>query len=476
MKKTFVLSILTGFILLSQTLTAQKFIEKKSLAGSWLGKISANGSELRLIFNMKLNDKDSLIVTADSPDQGAKNIPLGRLILNNEKLTIQAPLLLAEYNGTIINDTTINGIWTQNGVDYPVNLKKLKAPFTLSRPQEPKPPFSYISEDVTFNNNKFNIQLAGTLTIPEGEGPFPAAIMITGSGPENRNEEIFGHKPFLVISDWLTRNGIAVLRYDDRGVGKSKGSYATATSADLATDAEAAFEFLKLDPKINSGAIGLIGHSEGGLIAPIVASSNPDISFIVSLAGIGVSGEQILDRQRADISRLSGVSEDNINESTETFRKFYAVLKEEKDNEKAEVKILAIIKEILEKKKTPVEEGEKAVRQLKSSFGAAKYTWFRYFLFTDPAIFWEKVKCPVLALNGEKDLQVAADENLPAIEKALRSTGNNSVKTVKLPELNHLFQHCKQGLPAEYGQIDETFSPEALKIISDWIIGLKISR
>jgi pimeloyl-ACP methyl ester carboxylesterase len=312
--------------------------------------------------------------------------------------------------------------------------------------------------------------------MPKGEGPFPAVIMITGSGPQNRDEELLGHKPFLVISDWLTRNGIAVLRVDDRGVGKSQGSQLNSTSADFATDVEAAFIFLKTNPKINPKAIGLMGHSEGGLIAPIVASSNPEIAYIVSLAGPGVTGQQVIIRQSQDIGRLSGVNEDQIKKSIETNKKLYAVLRKEKDNTKAEVKIFALYKEILEKEKVSREDSEKGVNQLKATFGASKYTWLRYFMFTDPSMYWKKVKCPVLALNGEKDLQVAAGENLPAIEKALKSSSNNSVKTVQLPGLNHLFQHCDKGLPSEYGNIEETFSPEALKIISDWILGLKISR
>jgi len=279
-----------------------------------------------------------------------------------------------------------------------------------------------------------------------------------------------GHKPFMVIADYLARNGIAVLRYDDRGVGKSQGNYATSTSADLATDAEAAFNFLKKNTSIKE--TGLLGHSEGGLIAPMVAALNPGVSFIVSLAGPGLTGEQIILRQAQDIGRLSGMTEDAIKESNETNKKLFAVLKKEKDNNKAELKILDLYKEILETKGTSKEETEKAADKLKSTFGASVYTWFRYFIMTDPSIFWEKVKCPVLALNGEKDLQVSSDENLSAIEKALIKGGNKSVKTTELPGLNHLFQHCTTGLPAEYGNIEETFSPEALRIISDWILGL----
>lgn len=472
MKKILTLVALSYILPSINHINGQNTNYKNILPGSWLGKIPINSIDLRLVFNLKLNEKDSLNATLDSPDQGAKNIPLGRVILKEKKLTILAPLLNGEYNGTISGDSTIEGTWTQRGVNYPVNLKKLKAPYTINRPQEPKPPLSYTSEDVMFNNSKFDINLAGTLTIPTGTPPFPAVIMITGSGAQNRDEELLGHKPFLIISDWLTRNGIAVLRYDDRGVGKSQGNYANATSADLATDAEAALIFLKNNPKINPKKIGLIGHSEGGLIAPIVAASNQDIAFIVSLAGPGVIGEQIIIRQSQDISRLSGLSEDQINKSTETNKKFFEVLRKEQDNNKAEIEIIAINKKILEKEKSSKEVIEQSVNQLKTTFGAPTYPWFRYFLFTDPAEFWKRVKCPVLALNGEKDLQVAADMNLPAIEKALKSTGNNSVKTVKLPGLNHLFQHCKTGLPAEYGEIEETFAPEVLKIISDWILGL----
>lgn len=472
MKRISVPTLLIAAILLTTSLYAQNTGTRQILPGSWMGKLSTNGIDLRLIFNLKLNENDSLSATLDSPDQGAKNISLGRVILKEKKLTIQAPALMGEYNGTMTGDSTIDGTWTQQGASFTVNLKKLRMAFSISRPQEPKPPFPYTSEDVTFTNSKFNIKLAGTLTVPKGNGPFKAVIMITGSGPQNRNEELLGHKPFLVIADYLSRNGIAVLRYDDRGVGGSQGNYSEATSADLSTDAEAAFGFLRNNSKINPEKIGFIGHSEGGLISPIAAASNPETGFIVSLAGPGVTGQQIIIRQKQEISRLSGVKESEIRETTETDKKLFAVLRKENDNKKAEIKILALYREILEKKKTSKEVTEKAIAQLKTTFGANLYTWYRYFLMTDPAVFWKQVKCPVLALNGEKDLQVSAKENLPAIEKALKYAGNNSVKIIQLPGLNHLFQHCKTGLPSEYGNIDETFSPEALKIISDWILAL----
>lgn len=476
MKRT-ILPVAILFLLFSgSSLTAQNAVSRKNLAGSWLGTLNTGAINLRIVFNLKYHENDSLSATLDSPDQGAKNIPLGKVVVNNDSLIIAAPALMGSYSGVMINDTTINGIWTQRGNGIALNINKLRQGLTIKRPQEPKPPFPYSSEDVTFPNKKFNIYLAGTLSIPDGDGPFPAVIMVTGSGAQNRNEELMGHKPFFVIADWLSRHGIAVLRYDDRGVGKSQGTYATATSADLATDAEAAYNFLRENSKINAAAVGFIGHSEGGLIAPIVASSNTAIAFIVSLAGPGVTGEQILYRQSADISRLSGIDEATIKENTEISKQLYSIVKKEKDNVKAEEKVFKTYGKILEDKNLSPEEFVKSLNQLKATFGASTYPWFRYFLITDPADFWKKVKCPVLVLNGEKDLQVASDVNLPAIEKALKSGGNSNIKTIELPELNHLFQHCTTGLPNEYNLIEETFSPEALEIISSWILGLKVSR
>jgi hypothetical protein len=413
-----------------------------------------------------------LVATPDSPDQGAKNIPLGKVILKDKQLIIEAPALTGEYKGIITSDSTIDGTWTQGGAKFNVILTKLTKNLVITRPQEPKPPFPYTSEDVKFTNEKFNISLAGTLTFPSGPGPFKTVVMITGSGAQNRNEELMGHKPFLVIADYLSRNGIAVLRYDDRGVGGSQGKYSEATSADLATDVEAAINYLKNNPKINQHEIGLIGHSEGGLIASIVASTNHNIGFIVSLAGPGINGEEIILRQTRDISQISGLDETHVKEATEINKKLYDVLKKEKNNDKAEIKILALYKELLKQNKTSDGDAENAVNQMKYSFGANRYTWFRYFIMTDPTKYWKKVKCPVLALDGEKDLQVAATLNIPAIEKAVRASGNKSVKTLIFPDLNHLFQHCKTGLPAEYNSIEETFSPEVLKTMADWILAL----
>jgi alpha/beta superfamily hydrolase len=281
-----------------------------------------------------------------------------------------------------------------------------------------------------------------------------------------------GHKPFWVIADYLSRNGIAVLRYDDRGVGQSKGTPLNATSDDFATDAEAAFLYLRTRKEIDPQSIGLAGHSEGGLIAPIVAASDTRIAFIISLAGPGVTGEEILHKQNHDISMVSGAEEKQVIKGISINKKLFAILRKEPDNNKAAEKITAAYKKILTKENLSAEDIDKDIKQLNSSLNPVSYNWFRYFISTDPKVFWKKVRCPVLALNGEKDLQVAADINLPAIEKALKAGGNKNIETIKLPGLNHLFQHCQTGLPAEYGEIEETFSPEVLKILADWINGL----
>lgn len=476
MKRVIAFILFFTVIISMMPLSAQKTVDKNIVAGLWLGNLDAGGVTLRIVYNIKINDKDSLIASMDSPDQGASNIPLGRVFARNDSLIILAPLLMGNYKGSIKSDTLIEGTWTQRGNKYPMNIRRISRPVANIRPQEPKPPFPYTTGEVIFPNKKFDIFLAGTLSIPAGNGPFPAVILIAGSGPHNRDEAVMGHRPFLVIADWLTRNGIAVLRYDDRGVGKSQGNYATATTGDLATDAESAFLYLKNNQKVNPNAIGLMGHSEGGLIAPMVASAEPNIAFIVSLSGPGVDGEQIILRQAADIGRLSGLSEEKIQEAQGINKALYAVVKSEKDDQKAEALVLDTYRKMLIDLKLSDDQVETAVSKLQREFGARVYPWFRYFISTDAADYWKKVKCPVLALNGEKDLQVAADVNLPAIEAALRSSGNNNVKTVRLPGLNHLFQHCTTGLPSEYNKIEETFSPEALKIISDWILGLKLSR
>jgi uncharacterized protein len=437
--------------------------DERRLQGSWLGKLQTNAMQLRVIFNVKVVG-DSLKVTLDSPDQGAKDIPLKKGWMNGDSVFISAPKLKGYYRGLMQKgDSIIDGVWTQGSYSSPLTLHFLTGAFIIRRPQEPHEPFPYKSEDLVFPNKTAKIELAGTLTIPEGKGPFPAVILVTGSGPQNRNEELMGHKPFLVIADYLTRNGIAVLRYDDRGTFKSKGNFANSTTFDFADDAEAALNYLLTRNEINPQNIGIAGHSEGGMIAPVIAARNVKVRFIILLAAPGISAREILNRQTALISKAYGMSEGEIDSANGINNKIYDILEKEPDSLTAAQKI----------KQIPIEgskgHNDQALTNTDLAIRQVDTKWFRTFLTFNPSNYLSKVRCPVLALNGSNDLQVPPDENLNAILDIMEKTGNKFYQIKKLPGLNHLFQHCKTGLPSEYNEIDETFAPEALQIILDWL-------
>jgi pimeloyl-ACP methyl ester carboxylesterase len=373
------------------------------------------------------------------------------------------------FDGTLNKEgSEIAGQFKQAGASFPLTLKRVARPTMLNRPQEPKPPFPYDEEEVSYENKRDGVKLAGTLTLPRGKTSFPAVILITGSGPQNRNEELLGHKPFLVLADYLTRQGVAVLRVDDRGVGGSTGSVPNSTSENFAADVLAGIEFLKGRRGINPKQIGLIGHSEGGLVAPMVASQSNDVAFIVLLAGPGLPGEEILYAQGALILKANGASAEALAKQWATQEMMFTILKQEKDNAAAEKKI----REGFDKQMTSANEAEKtqAKRLMDAQIGMVLSPWFRHFLTYDPRPALARVKCPVLALNGENDLQVPATENLREIEATLKAAGNKDVTVLRLPKLNHLFQTSETGSPGEYGKIEETFAPFALKTIGDWIL------
>jgi fermentation-respiration switch protein FrsA (DUF1100 family) len=347
-----------------------------------------------------------------------------------------------------------------------------------SRPQEPKPPYPYDEQEVVYQNKKDDLQLAGTLTLPRSKGPFPAVLLITGSGPQDRNETVFDHKPFLVLADHLTRMGIAALRVDDRGIGKSTGRFSEATSEDFAADALAGVEYLKTRKEIDPRRIGLIGHSEGGLIAPLVAAASTDVAFIVMMAGPGLTGEQILYRQTVLVCKAAGMSDGLIAQNRAAQERIFAILKQEKDKVVAEKRILEeadAFREVTAKARAEAtEEQKKGISIIAAAIeGQAKLVvspWFRFFLTYDPRPTLMKVRCPVLAIIGEKDLQVPAEENLAAIRLALKAGGNKDHTVLTLPKLNHLFQTCRTGAISEYAQIEETIAPAALDTISKWIL------
>lgn len=458
---------LIAILSLSMTNNLLGQIDQQKIQGSWLGVLKTQGIELRIVFNITAEKDNSLKSTLDSPDQGAKGIPLGKTLLEGTKFTIDAPAMVASYVGEVITDTSITGTWTQGGKSFPLNIFKQKKALTLNRPQEPKPPYDYNVEEVAINNKNSGSTLAGTLTLPKGIGPFPAVLLITGSGQQNRDEEIFGHKPFLVIADYLTKQGFAVLRCDDRGAGKSKGNLQNITTNDLASDASASLDFLYNDKRIESKKVGILGHSEGGLIAMMLASENKKIAFIISLAGPGITGKDILLQQSEVISKLMEVPANDVKKGTEINNGIYSILERESDNQKAQEQINAFLKDYLIK--INEKDIDKSLKDLEKGLSINTYSWLRYFIMSDPSIYLKKVGCPVLALNGSKDVQVIANPNLHAIEKNLKKSGNKDVTAIEVKDVNHLFQHCTTGLPNEYGKIDETFSQEVLAIIGEWL-------
>lgn len=465
MKRT---ALLAGLLLtVAMSVSGQRTF--KDIEGSWSGKIKTPAGDLEMVLHFSLTEADTIRGVADAPDQGVKDIPCGRVTLEEDTLFVDIPMTKGSFRGGFSGDTVITGIWSQLGGRYDLTLRRGVKPVVHNRPQEPKPPFPYHEEEVTFMNTAENFSLAGTLTLPEGDGPFPAVVLISGSGQQDRNETIFLHKPFMVLADHLTRNGIAVLRYDDRGVGKSKGKTNNATSLSFADDAEAAVNFLLQRPEINKKKIGLAGHSEGGLIAPIVASRNSNIAFIVSLAGPGVSGREIMLRQAGDILKASGTPQAEIDETLATNGHLFSMVVDEPDQRKFVKDAMDWYGKELESKGVSPEERKEKMAAFTQGLISVNNPWMRYFIVTDPVQFWSKVKCPVLALNGEKDLQVSQEINLPAIKAALRSGGNRKVKTMMLPGLNHLFQTADKGSPDEYIKIEETFSPAAMELITSWI-------
>jgi len=337
--------------------------------------------------------------------------------------------------------------------------------------QEPTLPYPYYSEDVKFDNSHAGITLSGTLTLPKKEGNFPVLILITGSGPQDKNEEILGHKPFLVIADYLTRKGIGVLRYDDRGVGKSTGNFMTATTLDFAADAECAIDYLKTRKEINSQKIGVVGHSEGGLVAAIAASRTHDIRFVISLAAPGATCIEVGILQAELIARAGGIDETTVAKFNKINREIMNIVWKSNDTTLLRSDLIAFHEKYLQEfpaKMLP--PGQTKEQYFRYQIDMMCTPWYQLLLKTNPAVYFGKITCPVLALNGAKDLQVDARQNLPVILKALKDSGNSHVTVKELPDLNHLFQESKTGHPNEYAGIQETFSPVALAIMFDWII------
>ena len=448
-------------------------LNAQNIEGSWEGKLKVQGIELRIVFN--LNEADGVFEgTMDSPDQNAFGIPLSEVLVKGDSVTIKVNQAGISFLGKVEGPNCI-GTFKQGAFEVEMPLTKSTSEVKkLNRPQEPQPPFDYPIEEVQFYNKSADITLAGTLTLPNGDGPFPVVVLISGSGAQDRNEEIFGHKPFMVIADDFAKKGIAVLRFDDRGTAESEGNHAIATSADFATDVSAAVDYLKGRKEIDMDKIGLVGHSEGGVIAPMVQNMRDDIAFMILMAGSGVPGHELLLEQQRLIGLANGMIESQLEESAKVNSGLFQII----------VNSTGSLEETSEELRKYLEESLKDNPSLSSAAPEEQKSyisgvirglnspWMQYFLKYDPSKALEKTTCPVLAINGDLDLQVPAKMNLEAISQALDIAGNKQYETVEFPKLNHLFQECETGALSEYGKIEQTIAPIVLDTMSAWILKL----
>lgn len=455
-------------IIIKRGLPANKPIIE-GLDGDWKATINRNGVDLRLILHIRTTDSGTS-ATIDSPDTMANNISVSDLTKDGDQVGYKIAIIDGVFKGTLTDPNTLVGTWDVEGEEtLTITYTRTDEVIKRNRPQVPTEPYGYQVEEITYKNTRADdVTLSGTLTYPDGEGPFPAAILISGSGPQDRDETVFGHQPFLVLADHLTKQGIAVLRYDDRGVGESTGDYSSANSADFATDANAAFEYLLTRSDIDHDSIGFIGHSEGGLIAPLAitdpklgANADQPIAYMVMLAGPGTSAMQISSSQRRLIAQSQGVTEEDLNKSDAINKAIVHAAANATSSQDAKDKIRAVL--------TPDAMEILGINELQAQNVIAQNSspWIRYFLGYDPADYLPQIEIPILALNGELDLQVPAPENLAGLRTLLKDNPDTTI--IELESLNHMFQHAKTGAMGEYNDIEETFSPQAMKLISEWI-------
>lgn len=453
-------NIILYFLLFCTTVSAQE------ITGNWLGTLDISGNKLRVGF---LIEKTDTVYTAkmDSPDQDAFGLPTTRTSFADGKLEIVAVGLGIFYRGTLRGDS-IAGTFNQGGMAFPLVLKQSETP-APNRPQTPQMPFPYKSEEVKFPNKQAKIDLAGTLTVPDSAGTFPAVILIAGSGPNDRDETVFGHKPFLVLADYLTRNGFAVLRYDKRGVEQSEGDYKLATIQDFTADAEAALAFLRSRKEIDGKRIGLLGHSEGGIVAPMVAANNRNVAFVVLMAAPGISGIDIVMKQN-QISMLRQEMEiENIERIQKMNREIFESMLTWENTENNRTHLRDQLSHLWEQFPILLKLKTKKDVFVRNQFNAIVLPGYRSFLKTNPEEFLQKVSAPVFAINGENDTQVSSETNLQGIKRALEKGRNFRYEIKSYPALNHLFQESETGWVDEYIQIEQTISPAVLSDIAEWI-------
>jgi pimeloyl-ACP methyl ester carboxylesterase len=442
-------------------------IPNRDIEGIWLATADKPNTPAPPVVFRIATDADGIPKAfMESPDQLHRTL-MSKVSFETGHLHINAKSIKGAYDGQITADgMTIKGNWCQAGRSFPLMLKRTEELPRPNRPQEPKRPYPYDDEEVVYENKQAAVRLAGTLTLPRTKGPFPVVLLIGGSGTDDRDNG-FSHRTFLVLADYLTRRGIATLRADKRGVWKSTGNFFTATTKDFASDAFAGVVYLKTRKEINPAQIGIIGHSEGAMIATMLAAQNSDIAFIVLMAGAGVSLDKLLVTQNCLYAKADGADKQKIALLRDWYERYYRIAISEKDNAIAEKKIRQIYSDLTDKQKQMLDWSE---TKLNDEIKCVLSPWWRYLLAFDPKAFLIKIRCPVLAINGQKDLQVEPDENLSRIEQALKAGGNRHHLVKKLPGLNHNFQTAITGAESEYSQIKETFAPFAMNTIAEWIL------
>ena len=432
--------------------------------GLWQSALVTHGMRLRFQLHVSHDSDRELIAALDSLDQSVSGLPAIHVTEKESVFHFEIPAVAGTFDGKLnAAKNSITGTWSQTGATEQIEFKRSDQPFELRRPQNPSKPYPYREEEISFSNSTSGVTLSGTLTLPKGTGPFAAAVLIAGSGPYDRDEALANHKPFLVLSDFLTRKGIAVLRYDKRGIGKSTGSADAATTLDLAGDSEAALAYLRSRKDIDPARIGLIGHSEGAMIAPYIAVHSGNVPWMVLLAAPATKGEDTLLNQSELITRAASLTDEQIFASLTFDREAYDLVRQEKDPAKLIERLKGLVKESGLDIAVPPTALEPQLRMMTTA-------WFRFFLDYDPLPNLQKIKCPVFALYGQKDLQVPAKVNLPMLQKAFTDAGNAEADVRPLPDLKHLLQHPYSGSPAENASIEETFAPEALQVIADWLL------
>lgn len=442
-----------------------------SAQGTWEGKLNAGAVSLRLVFHVR-QEGNQFKATMDSPDQGAAGIEVTKVELKEDTLLMEVGSIGGKAIGKLVNDSSFVGKWSQGVASLPLELKKVAAPSVLRRPQTPQPPFSYQSEDVIYKNKNNSIQYGATLTIPKGTGPFPAVIFITGSGQQNRDEELFGHKPFAVLADYLTNRGYVVLRVDDRGVGKTTGDADSATSKDFAADVNVGLDYLKSRKEVDKTKIGMLGHSEGGMIAQIVAAERSDIAFVISLAGPGQKITELMRDQARDVLQSTGASKEVVEANLNFSQTIVVPVVTAPSDTLARLAAKFLFGNWSKGYSKATIEAATGISNEKDLFNmvaAYRQPWMRYFYLYNPDPFIREIKGKVLVLNGEKDIQVASKPNLAGWRASLAKSGVKKYDIVELKGLNHLFQTCKACTVQEYGQLEETFAPEALEAIGSWL-------